>query len=438
MEKLKLKKLKTLLILLFLFVPTKSIACTVSVPVKKAITSVTLEIVKQAKKIAKEDNCQSILVAMDTPGGSLPVTRLIVQEILNSEVPFLCLIHPAGAQAASAGAIILQACHVSGGIRGTNLGAATPVSLGKDMEKGSDMKKKILNDTLSFVESLTKMRKRNKEFGQQIVSQAKSVTSEEAQKIKAIDFAGDNIRDFLKFSEGRLVEMSPGNKIKVKVGDLVDLPLGFRYSVLTFFADPQILYLMFSGSVLLIYFELTHPGMMVPGIVGGIGLVLSLIGLNTLSVMWGALALIFLGLLFLVFEMLMPSFGILGIGGIISFVIGSIYLFDPLEVAGYQLPITLILIVTIILSSLMFGISYLAFKTFRLKKDVTGMGDIIGQKTEVVSVSSSLTGSKGWLLINGENWAFRSSDKLKQGDIVKVIKYNKMKLEVQKINKENL
>ena len=197
------------------------------------------------------------------------------------------------------------------------------------------------------------------------MTQAKSVTAEEALSLQAIDWTGDKSDDFLNFSKGRIVEMGEGKKIAVVTGSLQVFPMGFRYSILNFFADPQILYLLFLGSIMLIYFEFTHPGTMVPGVVGGIGLIISLVGLNALSVAWGAVALIFAGLILFLVEMLVPSFGILGIGGVVSFVLGSVYLFDPVEMGGYQLPLSLVLAVSIVVGLLMLGASYLAIKTIK-------------------------------------------------------------------------
>ncbi|MCY4513114.1 MAG: nodulation protein NfeD [Bdellovibrionales bacterium] len=418
------------LVIISLFAPKPSSACTVKIPIQQAITAITLDIVKKTVTFAKREGCSSIFLTMDTPGGSLPVTRLLIQEILNSPVPFLCLVSPAGAQAASAGAIILQSCHVNGAIKGTNMGSATPVLLGKNMEKESDMRKKAVNDTLSFLDSLTNLRKRNKKFGQDIVSDAKSVTAEEAHRLKAVDFTGHTAQDFLDFAQGREVKMAEGKKMVVKVGALLPFPLNFRYKVLIFFADPQFLYMMFLGSIGLIYFELTHPGFLLPGIVGGIGLILSLIGLNAFSVMWGAVALILLGFALLLGEAFVPSFGILGVGGIAAFILGSLYLFDPAETGGYTLPLSLILSVSLIIGLLMMGIAILAFKTFRMKKHKTGLDSLVGEKGEVTELLSE---EKGWMIIQGENWKFVSTDKLKKGDKAEVTACENMTLKVKKV-----
>ena len=226
--------------------------------------------------------------------------------------------------------------------------------------------------------------------------------------------------------------MKNGAKTKVLTGELKGFDMGIRYSVLSFFADPQILYLLFLGSIMLLYFEFTHPGTMVPGIIGGIGLIISLVGLNTLSVVWGAVALIFLGLILFLVEMLIPSFGIFGIGGVISFILGSVYLFDPVDMGSYQLPLKLILSTSLFVGALMIAVCYLAIKTIRMKRDITAMGAVLGEEGEVTKILDTF-GKKGWIIIHGENWKFKSEESLKVGDLVKVVEHKKMDLKVKKV-----
>ena len=433
--RLKKTMKKILFLISILFPPcvwAEAVLCTVKTPIQQAVTAITLDIVKKSIVLAKREGCSSIFLTMDTPGGSLSVTRLLVQEILNSPVPFLCLVSPAGAQSASAGAIILQSCHVNGALRETNMGSATPVLLGKSLGKESDMRKKIVNDTRSFLESLTDLRKRNAKFGRDIVADAKSVTAREAYRLKAIDFIGDTSGEFLNFARGRKVKMSEGKTETVKVGELRPFPLNFRYRVLIFFADPQFLYMMFLGSLGLLYFELTHPGFLLPGVTGGIGLILSLVGLNAFSVIWGAVALILLGFALFIAEAFTSGFGILGAGGLTAFILGSLYLFDPIQSGGYTLPLSLILSVSLILGALMMGTAFLAFKTFRMKKHRTGLESLVGRRGEVENLSSK---REGWMTVQGEKWKFFSVDSLEAGDKVEIISFEGMTLKVKKTKK---
>ena len=428
-------RLILLLACLFMLPSRGEPSCTVETALNHPITAITLDIVKNTIKFAKQENCESLLFTIDTPGGSLPATRNIIQEILNSPYPVLCLVSPSGGQATSAGAIILQSCHINGALKGTNMGAATPVTMGQQMEKESDMRKKMLNDTIAFVETLTSLRKRNKDFGKDIVSEAKSVTAKEAYELKAIDFLGQRKEDFLTFANGRTVQMAEGKKTQVQTGTLKVFRQSIRYSVLNFFADPQLLYMLFLGSIGLIYFELTHPGMLLPGVIGGIGLILAFIGLNMMSVTWGALALIFLGICLFVGEVFMPSFGILGIGGGISFILGSFYLFDPVK-TGYTLPLSLILPAAGFIALLCFALSFLALRTFKMRKDKTGFDALEGKEGSVTELSKKEQSQKGWVFLNGENWKFSSIDNVKKGDTVKVLSVKGMTLKVKKVEEE--
>ena len=441
------------------------------------MTPITLDILKKTVEFAEAEDCRSILLTIDTPGGSLPATRQIVQEILQSPRPFLCLISPPGGQATSAGAIILQACHVSGALKGTNMGAATPVALGRQIPKESDMRKKMLNDTAAFVETLTSLRGRSKDFGRAIVLEAKSVTAEEAKKLKAIDWTGETKAGFLSFAAGRETELAGGKTTVVQTGPIKIFQKSFRYSVLNFFADPQLLYMIFLGSAALIYFELTHPGALLPGIVGGIGLILSLVGLNLLSVTWGALALILLAIGLFAAEALAPSFGLLGIGGAVAFVLGSLYLFDPVQ-TGYSISLSLIFPAAVFFGLIVFGVSWLALKTVKMKKCKTGFDSLAGLRGEVTKIAEAgdeagrsapgfpsilppkqaeesgfmhkspaaapgrstgrtegrTEGTRGWVFLNGENWRFISSEKVAKGATVEVLSSKRMILKVRPVS----
>ena len=315
--------------------------CTMEISIYGGIGPASLDILERAQKRAEKLNCGSLLLIINTPGGNLQSTRLIVENILNSPLPVLCLVAPSGAHAGSAGAIIMQACHVSGALEATNLGAATPVSGGGD-QMSDDMRNKIMNDTRSWVEGLAKLRGRNEEFAKDIVESAKAVAAREAFEINAIDWVGARKLDFLTFADGKEVKMSDDEMPIVQTGDITTFEPDLRHQVLSFFTNPQIAYLIFMGSLGLLYFELTNPGLMVPGVVGAVGLIVSLVSLHMLEVTWAGLLLIVLGMALMVAEAFVASFGILGIGGVTAFVIGSIFLFDT-EATGYVLPLSTVI-----------------------------------------------------------------------------------------------
>ncbi|XGC79586.1 nodulation protein NfeD [Bdellovibrio bacteriovorus] len=402
--------------------------CTVAVTINEAITASTSDYLERAEKRAKENKCDSIYVRMNTPGGSLQSTRLIVEKILAADLPYVCLITPSGGHAGSAGAIILQACHVNGGLPATSIGAATPI-LGTGEKIPDDLRKKIINDTVSWLEGITRLRGRNLKFSKEIVTEAKSLGVEDAHAEKALDILAKNEIDFLNQSHGRMVSFKENQKRAVNISDLQEFSPDTRYKVLSFVADPEFAYLLFMGSLALLYVELTHPGLIAPGVIGGIGLVLSMVAFHKLEVAWGGLALILLGIAFLILEIFVPSFGALGVGGLIAVFMGSLFLFD-METTGYSLPLSLIISVVGVLAALFLGIGYLAVRTIRLKARDWDV-DLAEATGEVLSVESN--GHRGQIMIMGETWKFVSEDSLRVGDRVNVTGRQGLTLNVKKM-----
>lgn len=407
---------------------SKPRVCTVQMQMGGAIGAGSLALLEKGLAHVERQGCQSLLILINTPGGSLDSTRRITEKILNSPVPILCFVHPAGAHAGSAGAIILQACHVNGAIATTNLGAATPIS-GTGQEISEDLRKKLLNDTTSWMDGMTSLRGRSQKFGRDIIVEAKAVAAEEALKIGAIDFVGTRIEEFLDFAQGRVVKMSEGKEQKVEIGVVQVMELSLADRILALLADPQIAYLLFMGSLALLYFEITHPGTLVAGVIGGLGLVVALIALHKLDVTWGALLLLTFGLGLLIAEAFLPSFGILGVGGIVSFVLGSIFLFDP-QRAGFQLPLPMVISTAGTLGLIMFGLGVIAFRTMRLKP--TGGGnELLG----FVGMPSQVGEDKlhGFIEVNGEIWQFQTSEPVTQVDQLEVVSRKGLKLMVKKV-----
>lgn len=406
---------------------TPSSKCTTELSVQGAIGPGSLDQIQHALKTAEKNQCTSILLLINTPGGSLLSTRKIVEVILNSEIPFLCLIYPNGAHAGSAGAIIMQACHVNGAVTAANLGAATPImGMGRDMSK--DLRNKMVNDTSSWLDSLTELRKRNKKFGREIVTKAKAVPAHTAYQIGAIDFFGKTKEDFLNFAHGRTVKVKDNKSAQVFTGAVQAVPQGFRYHFVQFVTDPELVYLIFIGSLMLIYFEITHTGFILPGVLGVIGLIVAFIGMHKLSFVWGGVLLILLGLVFMILEAFIVSFGVLGLSGAASFIAGSLFLFDPSKTGGLSIPLSTIIITSVIFSVISIGLAYLAVASLR-KSRKKEEEKWVGKEGEVVKV---LSGAKGLMEIQGETWKYKSNQELKKGDIVQIKRYSGLVFEVQK------
>lgn len=411
----------------FLSVKAQEKCSLLNLKINGTIGAATWDYVQRGIHKAQEQKCQAIYLSMNSPGGSLQSTRLIVEAMLLSEIPFVCLISPAGGHAGSAGAIIMQACHVAAGLVATNLGAATPImSQGNDI--GQDLRKKMINDTVSWLEGIAKLRGRNLQFAKEIVTEAKALNSEEATKIGALDYIVSTESDFFEKLQSREIKVKDEKVVRLQDIHVQNFEQDLRYKVLDLVADPEISYLMFMGSLALLYAEITHPGLIAPGVIGGMGLILSLISFHKLDIVWGGLGLLLLGIGLLIAELFVSSFGILGIGGIVSFVLGSLFLYDY-EVTGYQLPLSLILPITAIFAFIFLGLGFLFLKT--LRKKVKGDDDVFAEsKYKVVSLADDK--KSGQVEVNGDIWTFFSEEEINTNDELIFVLRQGLKLKLKR------
>jgi membrane-bound serine protease (ClpP class) len=399
--------------------------CAVQMDLTSAVGPATLDLLERSFAKAKNESCGAVFIRINTPGGNLQTTRLMVEKIVNSPIPVLCLVSPSGGHAGSAGAILLQACHVNGALTATSIGAATPVTLGEEMSK--DLRNKVVNDTVSLLDGLTTLRARNKQFGRDIIEKATSVDAAEAFRLKAIDFTGSEQQEFLNFSNQRVVKINGGKTATISVGSVIPFVQDLRFRFLDLVAHPQIAYLIFMGSIALLYFEITHTGMIAPGVIGAFGLITSLMSFHMLEVRWGGLALLVLGLALMVAEIFVTSFGALGIGGIVAFVAGSLLLYEP---ATAILPLMMVLPTALGLGAAMLLVGSLALRAQRTEVSNPGM---VGQKGQVTDLSGDL-GLEGHLEYHGEIWSFQSVHPVKVGDTVYIHDLDGLVLKVS--NKE--
>ena len=366
------------------------------------------DILETAMEEVSKNGYRGLFIKLDTPGGSLESTRSMVKAILGSNFPIVVWVGPGGARAGSAGAFITLAAHVAAMAPGTNIGAAHPIQAsGQDIKQG-DIKDKIENDTKAFMESIAKTRNRNVDMAISFVENSLSITAEEALEQKVIDIIASNPSELFEKLNGRSVELASGSSLTLNTeGDVrITYEKSVRQIFLEVLSNPNLFYLLFVAGLLGIGFELTNPGAMVPGVIGGICMVLALIATSVLPVSFGAMLLIVGSIACMVAEVFIPSFGILGIGGFVAFIIGSLLLVDPHNEQGLQISLFTILPGAAVVAGFGVLVFYLVVKVERSKPH-TGAKAMVGKSCEALT---DFIEGKGKVRFEGEIWMARARE----------------------------
>lgn len=391
------------------------------------ITPVIAEYIVKSIDEAENTNAACLIIELDTPGGLDLAMRDIIKKILASEVPVIVYIAPSGARAASAGAIITIAAHIAAMAPGTNIGAAHPVNLGGG-DMGKEMSEKVENDAAAYVESLAVKRKRNKDWAVKAVRESVSISEEDALKLKVIDFIAPDIRTLISKIDGREIATPTGTrKLETKDLPIQQKTMGLRENVLKALANPNIAYILLLIGLAGLYFELSTPGAIFPGVIGGISLILAFYSLQSLSANYAGVLLILLGTILFIAELKVTSYGLLSIGGIIALTLGSLMLFKS-SVPYLRLSWSVIIpSVTFIWLFFMIVIG-LVVKAQR-KKPATGQEGLI----DMIGEASIDFEKKGKIFVHGEYWDAQSDAPLKKGDKVRVTRVEGMTLKVEKL-----
>jgi membrane-bound serine protease (ClpP class) len=378
------------------------------------------------KEAEKRDAALSIL-RLDTPGGLGSSMRTIIKAILNSPVPVVVWVGPAGAGAASAGVMITVAGHIAAMAPGSNIGAAHPVTAGgKDIDK--TMSEKVVNDMASYGRGIAENKGRNGEWVEKAIRESVSITAEEAVKKNVVDLVAKDIDELLRVIDGREISMT-GGKITLRTADLKKTYFrpGFRDRVLKTISDPNIAYILMMIGLAGLYFELSHPGAIFPGVIGAISLILAFFSFQTLSVNYAGLLLIALAIIFFIAEVKVTSYGILSIGGLISMTIGSIMLFEDVRVS-----LKLMLPTILLIGGFFVVVASLAFRA-HVARPKSGSEGLVGE----VGVVKELIDPEGLIFVHGEYWRARAKVKLEPGENVEVAGIEGLVLSVKKaINRE--
>ena len=300
------------------------------IEIEGAITPVTVRLVSMAVERAQAERAQALILQLDTPGGLERSMRSIVQTILNAEVPVIVYVGPTGARAASAGVFITMAGHVAAMAPATNIGAAHPVAVGGQMDK--EMVKKVENDAAAFARSIASERNRNVEWAEKAVRSSVSATEREAVKLKIVDLVADNVPDLLAKVDGRTVKTTKGMvTLRTKDAPVKRIEVRFRDRFLALITDPNVAYVLMMVGMLGLFFELSNPGVILPGIIGGISIILAFFAFQSLPINWAGLLLILFGVALLIAEIKVVSHGVLTIGAVVAMVLGSLMLYDAPE-----------------------------------------------------------------------------------------------------------
>lgn len=376
-----------------------------------------------------------ILLTMNTPGGLSATLRIINQAILASKIPLACFVYPAGARAASAGTYILYACHIAAMSPATTLGAATPVAIGGSQPPATDdkqtdpkpsaMEKKVLNDAIAYIRGLAQLRGRNAEWAELAVSEAATLTAEEALAENVIDLVADSLADLLAQLHGRVIEID-GEELTLNTASAPLQVHGpdWRNRFIAVITDPNVAYILLLLGIYGILLEFYSPGLGVAGVIGGISLLLALYAFQLLPVNFAGVALMLLGIALLVVEAMAPSFGVFGIGGVVAFVIGSIFLLDT-DFEAFRIAGPVIAAVAVI-SVLFLSVALGSLWRGRHSAVVSGREAVLGAEVEVLG---KFTGS-GTVLMAGEHWQAYSDDQLRPGQTAVVTGIDGLRLKV--------
>lgn len=388
-----------------------------------------------------------VILRMDTPGGLDTSMRAAIKAILASPVPVVAYVAPSGARAASAGTYLLYASHVAAMAPGTNVGAATPVEIGiapqqpdpggqpagkdgQDAPKAgsSPMQAKALNDAAAYLRGLAQLRGRNADWAERAVRESVSLTAEEALRLRVIDVVAPDLPALLAGLDGRTVTVAGAQRrLHTQGAAVVEFTPDWRTNVLGAIANPSVALLLMTVGIYGLVFEFMNPGAVAPGVIGAICLLLGLYALQLLPVNYAGLALIVLGLAFMVAEAFLPSFGILGLGGIAAFVAGGLMLIDT-ELPGYGIPVGLVGTLAVGSALLLFGIAHLALKT-RRRPVTSGAAAMIGRLCSVERYDAARP-HEGWVRVEGELWRAISAAPLHPAQTVRIVGRSGLTLEV--------
>ena len=409
----------------FLFSPTPAFSAATEIfiiELEGPINPGTANYVVRGLENAASMGAALAVIRLDTPGGLASSMRTIVKAILNSPIPVVVYVGPRGAGAASAGVMVTVAGHVAAMARGTNIGAAHPVTAGgKDI--GGTMSEKVVNDMASYSRGIAEQKGKNGQWVEKAIRESVSITAEEALEKNVVDLVVEDMDDLLKSLDGRVIDM-PSGKTTLKTAGLkrVHYKPNFRDKILKVISDPNIAYILMMIGLAGLYFELSNPGAIFPGVIGAISLILAFFSFQTLPVNYAGVILMLLAIIFFIAEVKVASYGILSIGGLIALTLGSLMLFEDMQVS-----LELMLPTILLVGGFFVMVAGIAFRALRTKP--TGGADgLMGE----IGVVEKLIEPEGMVFVHGEYWRAFSNERLEPEERVEVIGIEGLLLKVRK------
>jgi len=398
-----------------------------TIEIEGVISPVTLRLVGLAIDRAQAEKAQALIIQLDTPGGLERSMRAIVQRMMNAEVPVVVYVGPTGARAASAGVFITMAAHVAAMAPATNIGAASPVMVGGGTADKT-MMKKIENDAAAFIRTVALERGRNADWAEKAVREAVAITERDALKLKVIDLIADSVPDLLEKIDGRVIKLPKGPvTLATKGAPVRPIEIGFRDRFLNVITDPNVAYVLMMLGMLGLFFELSNPGVILPGVIGGISLILAFFAFQSLPINYAGLLLILFGIVLLIAEIKIVSHGILAIGGIVSMALGSLILFDAPEV-GFRVS-WWVIGPTVAATAGLFLFVVAAGVRALGRPPSTGAEGLVGRTATV----RERLGPEGQVMVSGEIWrAVAEGEPLEPGAQVRIVGVDGLTLRVAK------
>ncbi len=379
-------------------------------------------------KIAEDNDAMCLIIKLDTPGGLDLSMREITKRILNAEIPVVVYVAPKGARAASAGVFILYASHIAAMAPGTNVGAAHPVNVGGG-QVDSVMAEKVTNDAVAYLTAIAKERRRNVKWAEKAIRESASIDAETALKMNVCEIVAEDENDLIAQLNGWSVEVRDEKRVlNTESSPVRKVTMNLKESLLLLLTNPNIAYVLLLLGIYGLFFELRNPGMIFPGIVGGICIILGFYALHLLPVNYAGVALILLSAILFILEIYITSGGLLTVGAVISLVLGSLILFES-DVPFFRLSWEVIMIAVVIIAAFFIFLLSLGLRA-QFKKRQTGKEGIIG---EVGVAKTDIKPSGGTVFVHGEYWNAMSDKLIKKGSGVKVIDVKEMVLKVEPV-----